>query len=533
LGLNSGLCADIWWRGGISTRLSHFRSSRTYVRLLVRVIQPSWGFWTTQESFDRRVPNAPQAAPEASDQATAGLPRVWGSCLVAQATTWAKHLLPLVSACVVSAGLPSFEVALPLPQNPLPLGWKTLYNDNAITQRSGRWTNLMTATSVSRMTLLALVAACVIPLVFAIQHFRRDPPVETKAATAAPAVSKPASGVQDQGPDALAAAQAKADAVVAALAGSPTPPDSDDGVPAFDVARIEPTGEAVIAGRATPGATVELLRNGELQDRVVADQSGQFVMVPPRFPAGTYELTLRSKQIDGKQITSRQSVRVAIEPGSTDRPVVALMTPGKPTVVLSQPPAPKPMAGAVVVESVEIEPGGEFHASGRAHPGGAVRLYLNDTFVASVTAGEDGRFAVTINQGIAPGSYRVRLDEVEPNSGVVRARAEVPFKVPDRMVAASMPAQATASKRPDSAAAQPQLAAAVANEGRSPSTVVVPKITTTTVSRGDSLWRLSRQTYGVGTRYAVIYKANREQIRNPNLIRPGQIFVLPAGDRVK
>jgi nucleoid-associated protein YgaU len=387
----------------------------------------------------------------------------------------------------------------------------------------------MTAPSISRMVLLAFVAACVIAVVFAIQHFGRQPPVETNAAAVAPAVSKPASGTQDQGPDALAAAQAKADAVAAALAGSPVPPDSDDGMPAFDIARIEPTGEAVIAGRATPGATVELLRNGELHDRVVADQSGQFVMVPPRFPSGTYDLTLRSKQPDGKQATSRQSVAVAIEPGPTDRPVVALMTPGKPTVVLSQPPAPKPMAGAVVVESVEIEPGGKFHASGRARPGGAVRLYLNDTFVASATAGADGRFAVTINQGVTPGSYRVRLDEVEPNSGAVRARAEVPFNVPDTMVAASVPAQATAAKRPNSASA-PRLAA-VANlppDGGSPSTVVVPKIATTTVSRGDSLWRLSRQTYGVGTRYAVIYKANREQIRNPNLIRPGQIFVLPA-----
>jgi hypothetical protein len=270
---------------------------------------------------------------------------------------------------------------------------------------------------------------------------------------------------------------------------------------------------------------VELLRNGELHDRVVADQSGQFVMVPPRFPSGTYELTLRSKQIDGKLTMSRQSVAVAIEPGSTDRPVVALMTPGKPSLVLSQPPVPKPVAGAVVVESVEVEPSGRFHASGRAHPGGAVRLYLNDTFVASITAGADGRFAVTINQGVAPGSYRVRLDEVESNSGAVRARAEVPFNVPDTMVTASVPAQ------PNAAAQQPQLVAAVATvlpDGGSPSTVVVPKITTTTVSRGDSLWRLSRYTYGVGTRYAVIYKANREQIRNPNLIHPGQIFVLPA-----
>src|SRR6476620_12360037 len=80
-------------------------------------------------------------------------------------------------------------------------------------------------------------------------------------------------------------------------------------------------------------------------------------------------------------------------------------------------------------------------------------------------------------------------------------------------------------------AEQPQLAAAVATAlpgGGSPSTMVLPKIATTTVSRGDSLWRLSRLRYGVGTRYAVIYKANRDQIRNPNLIHPGQIFVLPA-----
>jgi len=388
----------------------------------------------------------------------------------------------------------------------------------------------MTATSMSRMVLLAFVAACGIPLVLAVQHFRREPPVDNKAATAALAVSKPASGARDQGPAALAAAQAKADAVAAALAGSAVPPDC---VPAFDIARIEPTGDAVIAGRATPGATVELLRNGELHDRALADQSGQFVMVPPRLPSGTYDLTLRSKQPDGKQAISSQTVAVALEPSPTDRPVVALMTPGKPTVVLSQPAGPKPMPGAVVVESVEIEPGGKFHASGRARPGAAVRLYLNDTFVASVMAGADGRFVVTINKGVAPGSYRVRLDEVEPNSGAVRARAEVPFNVPDTAVTASAPAQSTTSKQPNIAAGQqPQLAAAVATvlpDGGSPSsTVVVPKIATTTVSRGDSLWRLSRLTYGAGTRYAVIYKANREQIRNPNLIHPGQIFVLPA-----
>jgi nucleoid-associated protein YgaU len=201
--------------------------------------------------------------------------------------------------------------------------------------------------------------------------------------------------------------------------------------------------------------------------------------------------------------------------------------------VLSQPAAPKPTAGAVVVEAVETEPSGKLHVSGQARPGAAVRLYLNDSFVASVTAGTDGHFAVTINKGVAPGSYRVRLDEVESNSGAVRARAEVPFNIPDTVATAAVPSQATASKRPDIAAAakQPQLAASVATvlpDGDPPSTVVVPKVVTTTVSRGDSLWRLSQNNYGAGPRYAVIYKANRKQIRNPNLIYPGQIFVLPT-----
>ena len=92
--------------------------------------------------------------------------------------------------------------------------------------------------------------------------------------------------------------------------------------------------------------------------------------------------------------------------------------------------------------------------------------------------------------------------------------------------------QAIAPKRPDAVTPSTAYPAGRGHTGTfrrttSPSAVVVPKIATTTVSRGDSLWRISRLTYGAGTRFAVVYKANREQIRNPNLIYPGQVFVLP------
>ena len=311
----------------------------------------------------------------------------------------------------------------------------------------------MTATSIERIVVpsLALVAACGAALVFGIMHVQREQPIETTAATATPAAAPPVSGTRDEGSAALATAQAEANMVAAGLGVSPRSPNADESVPVFDIARIERTGDAVIAGRAAPGAIVELLRNGEGHDRVVADQSGQFVVVPPRLPPGNYELTLRSRQPDGKQVTSKQSVAVA-------------------------------------------------------------------------------------------------LDEVMASSGAVRSRAEVPFNVPDTVVAnrslldqavgssqAHQPSQPLLQipKRQDIAVSQQPHATAATplSDGGSPSAEVVPKIPTTVVSRGDSLWRISRVTYGAGMRYAVVYKANRDQIRNPNRIYPGQIFVLPMKAR--
>lgn len=383
--------------------------------------------------------------------------------------------------------------------------------------------NMMSATSTSRIVLpaMAFVAAAAVAVVLANRHIQEQPPADTQVA-AAPAVVKPVSGAHHDAPTAVAAAQQQANALAGVLAGASPPAAAGASVPQFDVVRIEPDGEAVVAGRAAPGAMVELLRNGEPHDRVVADQSGEFAMVPRPLPPGTYDLTLRVRRPDGTEVTSKQSVTVALEPKSNDRPMVALMTPDKPTVVLSQPSAPA--ADAVVVEAVDMEPNGKLHVSGRARPGAAVRLYLNDSFVASVTAGADGRLAVTVDQGVAPGSYRVRLDEMGANSGKVSARAEVPFNAPDTVHTASVRAQTNATGRPVGGTAQ----VATAGPESSPSAVVVPKIATITVSRGDSLWRISHRALGAGTRYAVIYKANQKQIRNPNLIYPGQVFVLPS-----
>jgi len=191
--------------------------------------------------------------------------------------------------------------------------------------------SIMRRISIARIVLLslALIAAGSGGLVFGITHLRHEPPVEARVVTVSPS----SSGVQYQG---LATAQAEKDNLATVLAVSPGSPGIGD-EPVFDIARIEPSGDAVIAGRAAPGASVELLRGGELHDRVVTDQSGQFVMVPPPLPPGDYELTLRSRQSDGKQATSKQRVVVALQPSHKERPVVALITADRGSIASSKP----------------------------------------------------------------------------------------------------------------------------------------------------------------------------------------------------
>jgi nucleoid-associated protein YgaU len=92
---------------------------------------------------------------------------------------------------------------------------------------------------------------------------------------------------------------------------------------------------------------------------------------------------------------------------------------------------------------------------------------------------------------------------------------------------------------PAKAAMQPVQTASAAPDGGSLTGTIMPRmdsrtesrISTKIVSRGDSLWRISRITYGDGTRYAVVYQANREKIRDPNRIYPGQIIVIPSKSR--
>ena len=54
-----------------------------------------------------------------------------------------------------------------------------------------------------------------------------------------------------------------------------------------------------------------------------------------------------------------------------------------------------------------------------------------------------------------------------------------------------------------------------------------PLVTAITVQPGSTLWAIARSRYGSGALYTRLYAANKDSIRDPNLIYPGQVFALP------
>jgi hypothetical protein len=160
-------------------------------------------------------------------------------------------------------------------------------------------------------------------------------------------------------------------------------------------------------------------------------------------------------------------------------------------------PAPAPS-----FDVVRINPQGDAVIAGRAAPEAQVHVFDGEREIGSVTADQRGQWVLLPSQPLPSGRQELSLLAEPPGAPAQRSDKVVVQVAPSQRIAAA----------PDPSPADPSPADAQA--------VVAP---------GNSLWGLARQRYGQGAQYATILKANREQIRDPNLIYPGQIFVMPPG----
>jgi nucleoid-associated protein YgaU len=289
--------------------------------------------------------------------------------------------------------------------------------------------------------------------------------------------------------------------------------------PAFDVVNVDPSGEAVIAGRAAPNEKVELRDAGKTVAEATADAAGQFVIIPPALAPGDHSLSLAASADKGQSAIS-SPVAVSV-PAQEAKAVVAAATPINPTA-----PAPSALGmrtlvtpssasgSRVAIQSVEADAAGGLVAKGLAEPNATVRLYLNQADLAEAKTQADGRWSLTIQRGMSPGGYVMRADEMGHGDASVVASADTPFDYP----AESSPAPALTSESAEQSSTS------------SPADPVVASIQTKRVVTGHTLWALSQSYYGDPTRYPAIVEANRAQIHNPNVIFPGQVFVVPKSD---
>ncbi|WP_430437202.1 LysM peptidoglycan-binding domain-containing protein [Oceanibaculum nanhaiense] len=358
-------------------------------------------------------------------------------------------------------------------------------------------------------------------------------------------------------PPAAPAQQRETPATSAPATVSQTPPAVPEQTPAprapsFDVVRVNPKGDAVIAGRAAPNAKVTVRDGDTVIGEIQADQRGEWVLLPKEpLPPGNRQLTLEAELPDGSRLQSKDVVVLAVpepqkdiagQPSAAPQTPLAMVVPREgtgPSRVLQAPavpkqqqpqqqspaqaqpvapepadpklatssptePKPEPATGPSVVslpetgrktdmpvsvDIVDYDAKGAVIFSGRTEPDGQVRVYLDDKLLGDAKADDKGNWRFQPGQEVAAGTYRLRVDRLAPDGKVV-ARVELPF-------ARSEPLSGLL-------------------EGR----VVV-------IQPGNNLWRIARRTYGDGMAFTQIYGANRDQIRDPDLIYPGQVFVLP------
>ena len=267
-------------------------------------------------------------------------------------------------------------------------------------------------------------------------------------------------------------------------------------VPTFDIVRVTPDGRAVIAGRAAAKSKIVLLDGGkETPHTTTADDRGEWVLTVenPPFAPGPHELRI-VQHVEGRApVTSEQSVVIVVpQPTEKEKQALVMIDPPRGAPTLVQPPsrAGVPRSGDLAISTLTYDDRGVVTVTGEATAGMAVRIYIDNKPQGEVAADKDKRWRIVATDPVGLGKHVLRVERLA-RDGKVEQRLEESFE---------------------------RIFNTASGGGRL--NIVV----------GDNLWNIARAHYGEGWRYTVIFEANKAQIKDPNLIYPGQVFALPKSN---
>lgn len=151
----------------------------------------------------------------------------------------------------------------------------------------------------------------------------------------------------------------------------------------------------------------------------------------------------------------------------------------------------------VALDAISYDEEGEVALSGRGTPAAQVMVYLDNAPISSTVLDSAGQWKTDLTN-VDPGVYTLRIDQLDTGGKVV-SRLETPFQRENRE---RLIEQVAASAEP-------------------------ARVNVITVQPGYTLWAIARSRYGQGVLYVQVFEANRDKIRDPDLIYPGQVFQLP------
>ena len=253
--------------------------------------------------------------------------------------------------------------------------------------------------------------------------------------------------------------------------------------PAFDLVRVDEDGSAIIAGSAKPNSEVRLLVDGKELETAETDASGAFAILTT-IPSGEKPLELQLEDVNDSNIKSADTVLIIPnkEAEGSGPKIIIAESDGKIIVQEQNDIAPK--IQPLSLDTINYAASGDVILAGRASSEQIVRVYVDNK---PVVLGEvtDGKWNFEI-PNIEEGIYTLRVDAIN-NEGKVVDRVESPFQ---RVIREMEDGQAT-------------------------------------IQPGFTLWKLAELKYGFGMRYVQIFEANRDSIKDPDLIYPGQVFQIP------
>lgn len=321
----------------------------------------------------------------------------------------------------------------------------------------------------------------------------------TDAPGLAGAGTPPEAGVSPDGPD----PDTPRDGAKSSPAATPVEADTPDDVDPVETARAD-TAETPVEDRHVSDDSEEGAERAETaasarSDRDAEHDDGQISpTIAADAPVAPDAVPAESAEEDDPALPS---------PGDEDAPATevrrsqAVLLSDETGVRVLQPPeamesSPEVMS-TVALDAITYSEAGEVLLSGRGQGEGFVRIYLDNSAVTTSRIAADGAWRTELPE-VDTGVYTLRIDEVDA-AGTVTSRVETPFKREDQEAVA----QADDAEERDR------------------------RVQAVTVQPGNTLWAISRRNYGEGILYVRIFEANRDRIRDPDLIYPGQVFTIP------